>query len=277
MKKLLLIILCSMLLIACQSSEHTKKIGIIVPLQHKALDEIVTGFIETLKSQTPFPIEFKVANAQNDLNLQRAIIQQMQDDNQYVMVAPIDLVPTQMALAMVHDKPIVSIASSYSQQEREKLKPCNIAIVHDDVPPDKIIAFIHNAYPQISHLTLIHSTFEKIFPDVKIAVQAGKDLTIEVKPLMVANLSDLYGVANALPQGSQGILVLRDNMIVSGISTLAMSAAKLQIPLITSDQGSVQEGGGFSLGVHERDIGVAGAELAADILSGKISLQFTHS
>lgn len=270
LKIVLLVILLSSfgILSACHSSQNTKKIGIIVPLQHKALDEIVAGFTEKLKSQIDYPLEFKIANAQNDINMQRAIIQQMKDEN-YALIVPVSSVTTQMTLAMIQDKPIISIASSYSKQERKERNPCNVAIVHDDISPEKIITFIHHAYPKLSHLTLIHSASEKIFPDVKLALVAGKNLGIEIKPMMVPALSDLYSIANALPQNTQGILVLRDNMIVSGIGTLAISAAQRQIPLITSDQGSVQEGGAFSLGVHEREIGIKGATLAASVLSGK--------
>lgn len=41
-----------------------------------------------------------------------------------------------------------------------------------------------------------------------------------------------------------------------------------KILLITSDDGTVQKGAGFAVGVHEKDIGIAGAKLAARILQG---------
>ena len=58
-------------------------------------------------------------------------------------------------------------------------------------------------------------------------------------------------------------------MIVSGNSTLATVAANKHLPFITSDQGSVQGGAAIALGVHEREIGVQGALLTAQILQGK--------
>ena len=46
-------------------------------------------------------------------------------------------------------------------------------------------------------------------------------------------------------------------------------AAARHIPLITSDEGSVENGAGFALGVRERQIGVEGAQLAVQVLNGK--------
>jgi putative tryptophan/tyrosine transport system substrate-binding protein len=86
---------------------------------------------------------------------------------------------------------------------------------------------------------------------------------------MVSSLPELSSVTNNIASDTQGILILKDSLIVSGISTLANAAKDKQIPLITSDQGSVQSGADFALGVHERQIGVEGGKLAAEILSGK--------
>jgi len=245
-----------------------KKVGIIVPIEHKAMNEIVAGFTETLNQDYGQPIKYKIANAQGDLNLQNSIIQQMKDEG-YDVIVPIGTATTQMTLSAIHNQPIVSLAALYSEQDRAKQKPCNITVVHDEISPAQIVAFVHMVYPNIKKLTLIHSPTEKIYTDVNVAVAAGKQYGIEIKPMMVPTLNELYSAVNDIPSDSQGILVLKDVMIVSGISTLSQSAAKKHLPLITSDQGSVQDGAAFALGVHEREIGVEGAQLADAVLKGK--------
>lgn len=254
----------------CQSSEDTpgKKIGIIVPIQHKALDEIVASFTETLRAQTNEPLQFKVLNAQGDINIQRAIIQQMKS-NQYDLVVPIGLVATQMSLATIHQQPIVGLAAHYTEVERQQQKPCNITAVHDEIPPQQSLEFIHHIYPEMTQLTLIHSAEDKIFPQVDEAVAAGKALGITIKPLLVPSLNELFSIAKAIPADSQGIFVLKDNTIVSSISTLALVANERHLPLMTSDQDSVTIGAGFAVGVFERDIGVEGAKLAKAVLEGQ--------
>lgn len=274
--KTVLLILCIgsllTLLSSCQSSSNEKKIGIIVPLENKALDEIVAGFTETLRAQSHVPLKFHIANAQGDLNLQRAIIQQMKNAGEDIIV-PIGTGATQMSASIIKQQPIVSLAANFSDTDRRHEKTCHVAVVHDEISPAQIIAFVHQVYPHISRLTLIHSASDKIFPDVKIAIDAGKKFGIAIHPMMAPTLNDLYSVAHAIPADTQGIVILKDILITSGISTLQTIAQERHLPLITSDQGSVQEGANFALGVHEREIGVEGGKLAAAILAGKSASQ----
>lgn len=242
------------------------KVGVVLPLEHKALQEIVDGFKDTIRTAYPDPIEVKVMNAQGDMNMQRAIIQQMRDQH-YAMIIPVATGATQMTVSMVHNIPIVALAAEFTEQDRQKLKPCNIAVVHDEIPPTQTVEFIHAAYPNIKHLVLIHSTADQIYPQVKNTVAAGKQSGIEIKPVMVATLPEMVSAAQALPDNTQGILILKDNLIASGVSTLANVANTKHIPLITSDQGSVQVAAGFALGVHERQIGEVGAKLAAAVIA----------
>ncbi|EKD70376.1 MAG: hypothetical protein ACD_46C00549G0003 [uncultured bacterium] len=270
MKKLITIALITSLLTACNSSTNEKKIGIIVPLEHKAMNEIVAGFTETLQKQSTEKLIFKIENAQGDMNLQRAIISQMKNDN-YALIVPIGTSTTQMTASMIHDKPIVSLATTMSEQERQQMKNCNIDVVHDEISSQQLIDFIHVIYPNISHITLIHSTSDKIFPEVKNAVNYAKKYNIEVTPKMISTLNDLPTTANSIQDNTQAILVLKDSLVVSGITTLEKIAEKQHIPLITSDQGSVQDGAGIALGVHEKQIGIDGATLASKVLTQKKS------
>jgi putative ABC transport system substrate-binding protein len=256
-------------LTAChKQNNNTLTIGIIEPIEHKAMNEIVDGYTKTLAASYDKPFIVKVENAQGDANLERAIIQKMHNAG-YNIIAPIGVDATQMTLAVVHDKPVISLASDLTDAERHKLNPCNVAIVHDEIPANKIMAFILATYPHLTHLTLVHSAANKVFPEVNAAVAAGKQLGITVDHVMVPTLPELYSAANAIASHTQAIFVLKDNLIVSGIGTLVKVAAERHIPLITSDQGSVQEGAALALGVHENEIGVQGAILTAAVLKGQ--------
>jgi putative ABC transport system substrate-binding protein len=256
-------------LMACQPEKSSQpKIGIIVPLEHTAMKEIVAGFSETLTNLYHQPVYIKVANAQSDNNLQRAIIQQMRDEN-YTMIVPIGTGATEMSLAIVHNQPIVSLAAKLSEHDREQRNPCNVALVRDEISSKKIIEFIHAVYPTIKNIALIHSAADKVFPEVNETISIGKQYGITITHIMAATLPELTSSVQSLPRETQAIFILKDSLIVSGISTLAKAASERHIPLITSDQGSVQDGAGFALGVHEKEIGVAGAKLASEILLGK--------
>lgn len=268
--KALLSLLCVGALSACHDHQHVNgpTIGILEPLEHKAMDEIVAGFSATLAKQYHHPVNIDIENAQNDPNLERAIIQKMRDNGDTI-IAPIGMDASEMTLAMVRQQQVISLASDITDAERHQLKPCNVAVVHDEIPPEKSMAFIHALYPKLTQLTLIHSSANKVFPEVQATIDAGKKLGITVHHIMVSSLPELTTAVSALPSNTQGIFILKDHLIVSGVGTLAQAAAQRQIPLITSDQGSVQSGAGIALGVHEREIGVDGGKLAADILNGK--------
>ena len=272
MKKISIIVLIIIVIIGF--SIYRKKngnqiiIGIVEPLQHKAMDEIVAGFSQTLAQNVHKKYIIKVENAQNDTNLQRAIFQRMKDAH-YDLIVPIGTAPTQMAAAMIHDRPIVSLAADFGEEDRKKLNPCNITVIHDEIPSEKILKFIHEVYPNITKLSLIHSTADKVLPEVNETIAAGKTYGITVSHFMVSTLPELMAVTQALPSDTQGIFLLKDNLIVSGISTIAQIAIQKKIPLMTSDEGSVQGGASFALGVREKQIGVEGALLAAKVLEGE--------
>lgn len=265
--RILLITFLSCYLLGCtQSDSEQITIGIIKPLEHAAMDEIVLGFSETLKDMYDKPVSIKVENAQNDVNLLQAIIRKMRDAR-YQVIVPIGVQATQMTLAMIHDIPVVSLASKITDEERNKLQYCNVVAVHDEISPKALVEFAHDALPNLKQLTLIHSPADKIFPEVKEAVLAGHEIDITIEPMMVTSLMDLNNTVRALPSTIQGIFILKDHLIVSGISMLSKLAHEHQLPLITSDQGSVADGAMFALGVKEKDIGVEGAKLVHAILN----------
>lgn len=250
------------------SQNMPKKVAIVIPIEIKAINEITESFEKDLQAHYAGPITFKIANAQGDMNLEHAIFSSLRDQ-QYDLIATIGTDPTAMALSMVKTTPILSLASDLSDAQRQKLQPCNVAVVHDEISSAEQLAFVHQAFPEIKKIVLIHSAADKVFPEVEEAKRVGKELGITITPMMVANLPELQSVANNIPADTQAIYILKDMQIVSGTPQIAKIAQSRKILFISSDDGSVKNGAGFALGVHENQIGINGALLAADILNGK--------
>jgi len=251
------------LILCLVSSCYAIKVGIILPIEHQALKEISQGFQDTLQQLYNKPIKFKIGNAQGDINLQRAIITQMRDAN-YDLIVPISTSVTQMTASIINSKPIVGLAVDMND------KKDNLVIVDDEIDNAKIITFIQKVYPHIKNITLVHSATNKIFTQVEQIKSISKIYHVNVHCSMIQSLADLYSISQMIPVETQAIFVLKDNLVVSGIETLMSTAKERKIPLITSDEGTVQKGAGFALGVHEKDIGIAGAKLAAQILCGAV-------
>ena len=73
-----------------EKNSNTITIGIIEPIDHVAINEIVNGFSEHLKAgnATPFKIKIKIENAQNDMNLQLVQLSKKMKNANYDVIVP---------------------------------------------------------------------------------------------------------------------------------------------------------------------------------------------
>lgn len=250
-----------------KNNPKAKVVGIVVPMDHAALREIVSGFKETLTKDFPHPVTVKVQHAQGDMNVQRSIIQQFINENVDVVV-PIGTAATQMAVSMVRTQPIVSLAALYTDSERNAQKSIQLTGVLDEIGPQKPLDFMKEVFPQIKKITLLYSNTEKVFPEVEELMAYAPKQGITVQKLMVQTLPELYTLSQLIEPDSEAIFVLKDHLIVSGMPTLIQTAEKRHIPIIACDEGSVTMGATFALGVKEKAIGELGGEMVAQLLQG---------
>lgn len=243
-------------------------IGVVVPMDHMALREIVAGFKQVVTQQYPHPVVFNVQNAQGDIKLQRSIVELFMGQK-VDLIVPIGTTTTQMTLSLVKEQPIVSLAALFSEADRKKRNPRNITGVLDEIGGKKKLDFMRSIIPNLKMITILfHSGNEKIFPEVEELVAYGKQIGIKVQTIAIQALPDLSMAAQSISPQSEAILILKDHLVASGIRLLVPLAENRHIPLITSDEGSIHEGGSFALGVPEKMIGVEGGKLAVKVLEG---------
>ncbi len=251
------------------SKKNTIRIGILIPMEHAAIRDIVAGFQETVTTRFPSTVTFNVQSAEGDLKLQRGILELFVGQKMDLIV-PIGTSATQMTLALVKEQHIVSLAAQYSEKQRQQRNPMNITGIGDEIGGQKKIDFIKNILPEIRHLTLIaHSGNEKNFEEIRELKERSLKLGIELQVILIQNLPELDLAARAISSSSGGLLILKDHLLASGIRMLVTLAKARGIPLIASDEGSVREGATFGLGVTERSIGSEGGKLAIKILEGQ--------
>lgn len=244
------------------------RIGMVIPMDHAALRDIVAGFKTAVLENAAFPVEIIVHNAQGDINLQRSLFQQFINQKMDLIV-PVGTQATQMAVSMIKKQPIVSLAALFSETDRKKRNVVNLTGVHDEIEPQKQIKFIQTIFPSLKKITLLYSNSEKVFPEVEAIVKIAKTEGILLQKLMVQHLSELHQISRLIEKDSDVIFILKDHLIVSGIKTLVKEADIRRIPLVTSDEGSIREGGTFALGVSERGIGEQGGRMAVKVLLNK--------
>ena len=249
-------------------NKNTIHVTVIEPMEHKAMDSIVAGFSETLAQDKKYKFKMKTENAQNDPNLLRSLLEIEKNSNSDFVV-PIATAPTLMAISTIHNKPILGLAANFTEDDRRKLKYCNVTVIHDEIPVDKLLTFYLKAYPKVKTLALIHSPTDKIMPDVKKALEFGKQYGVKITPFMITSLPEIVSTLHSLPESIDGVFILKDSLVVIGIATIAQYAQEKHVPLMTSDEGSVEDGAHFSLGVYEKQIGESGAQLLLDLIHSK--------
>jgi len=243
-------------------------IGIVVPIQHRALDEMVDGFKKELIKDYPNKIKFVVQNAQGDINLQRSIIQKFNQDETKLIVA-VARPAMQMASTMVTKKPIISLAAALYEEQRQQRSIKNITNVDDESAVIPGINFFFATVPDLHKVTIVHTSADKIMSQLVTFKKMAQEHRIEVQDIMIQQLSELYSASSRIAEDSQAVFILKDNLIASGINTLINIANNRKLPLIASDGATVESGAAFAVGFKEEQIGAEGAKIAARVLKGE--------
>jgi putative ABC transport system substrate-binding protein len=235
-------------------------IGIIVPMEHAALSQIIAGFIEKMGD-----VDVKVLNAQADSSLQKSIIEQLIQERCDLLV-PIGTQASQMTLHLTKEQNVLCLAAN-TDILPSKPRP-HITVLDDECTVQKAFSLLTDLMPEIKKISLVHSTSDKIYKELHTLEEIANTKGIDIQRLAIHSLPDLYTIQGAIAQDSQAIFVLKDHLIVCGIATLVKQAAFKGIPVITSDDGSVSNGATLAIGIKESDIGREGGLVAKKILEG---------
>lgn len=246
-----------------QKSKNVAQVGLVIPLENRALRDMSQGFVEQLKTLEGDKVVVSVKNAQGDRAIMRSIIEQFKRQN-VKAIATIGTEATLLAASKVDEIPIVGLdVTSHVTQEQKNIT----GIQEGSVIPS--FEIIKDVIKDLKKLTVIYSNSEKISQQImdlkKLADQEG----ITLQTLMVQNISEIYTISKHVDPSSQALFILKDIAVASGATTLAKAAEDLKIPFISCDEGSVISGGAMALGNREYDIGKEGADQVQELLKGK--------
>ncbi len=260
-------------------SENLKKIAIILPIQHQAMNDIVNGFQDNLKNlytnhsskKNPlnriniinYPYKIEVFNAMGNSNMLHSIILTLSKDDSYELIVPVGKTTTQMALSHIKNKPILSLATKMTEKEQKKCS--KLFVVNDEVDINDYLKIINGL--NYKNITIIYSNDDRIFNEVKNFKIIAKNTNIQqIQEIVVNSASEVYSLSKSISDKSEAIFIFKDHLIVSNLKVLLDTSRKKNIPIIASDEVSVISGADLALGVRERSIGETGAEVAIKIL-----------
>ncbi|MCP3659731.1 MAG: hypothetical protein GY830_05180 [Bacteroidetes bacterium] len=253
-------------------------VGIIIPIHHQALEDIKMGITEQIEEYNSIIINQKdkinifFGNAQGDQTLMRQIIIQMRNKGvDYFM--PIGTLTTEMTISIVKNKTIIGVAAEIDINKLKK-KNKNVSVVSDKISPKSILSLIKKYIKKIKKIGLIYSNSEKIFPEIEEAKKFCEKNNLELSLKKINTISEIYQFGESLIKNNDALLILKDNLVVSGITGLVKIAKKNKKLLITEDDGSVKKGASFALGVVEKSIGIKAGETLIKIIKNGLKEEY---
>jgi putative ABC transport system substrate-binding protein len=268
------------LLTACGSdtAEEDKdadvfKIGVIQLVEHEALDAAYEGFIQGLKDAglvegKDYTIDYEVA--QGDKSSCQTIAEKLVSDKCDLILA----IATNAAQSVANATDTIPIlvtavtdpADAGLVDSNEK-PGTNVSGTSDLTPVEEQIDLLSQLVPDCKKVALLYNSGESnsVF-QIGLAKEKLDELGISYQDATVSQSSEIQQVVESLAGKVDAIYTPTDNLIASGIATVAMVANQAKIPVIPGEEGMVKKGGLATYGINYFDLGKLTATQAVDII-----------
>lgn len=256
---------------------NVHRIAIFEPASHPAIDEIVDGFITTIKKSSSINYTFDRYNANGNKTLLRSQAEEIIHQD-YELITSIGADPTRTLHELTNKKKITTpivfnavsdpvnlgiIASTHSSGN-------NITGVEEVPDYEDQINKLLTVKPATKNILLvydpiikagIHETWAK---DIK-KIAASKGITVNLAKVFHTN--EIQAKVQPLLTDIDVVMILTDHTTVSGIDSLITLCNRYTITLYASDLNSGDKGAALAYGVTQYDLGIAAANLALQILN----------
>lgn len=264
---------------AGQSAEPSREAGQDVSISavtfvsHPSLDAVYEGIVEGLSDAGYVEgdnLTLELQNPQGDQGTLTSIANTYASSDADLFVA-IATPPAQALAQLIQDRPIVfaSVTDPVAAELVDSLDApgSNITGTSDQLPTGEQLKVILEIDPTVRSIGIVHSSAE-VNAEVQAAaaVEAGRELGIDVQIATIANSSEVQQAAESLDVDAYFVLV--DNTVVSAMEAMVQVAEQKQALLVTSDNDSVARGAAAALSTDYRSQGRQTAEVIVSILEG---------
>lgn len=277
MKRMLMILSASMILMATGALAGPPVISVNQFVEHPALDAVLKGLQDYLKDNG-VQAEFKVHNAQANMGTATQIGQQMIGEKSDLLVA----IATPSAQAT---------AQALSKAPGDLKRPMLFTAVTDPVAaglvqaidkPGEFVTGVSDLLPTEKHLEMI-TTYK---PDIKklgILYNAGeansKAIVASVKELSAKfgftvveatapKTADVYAAAKSLVGRCDAVFIPTDNTIVAALESVIKVGTQNKLPIFAADVDSVARGAVAAMGFDYYKHGYQTGAMAKKVLEG---------
>lgn len=255
---------------AVQSKEKYR-IAIMMPMHHPALDDIKEGFITEITQHMSVECDTFVGNGNRSLMRAQAeeIIQK-----EYDLVFAITTVCALLIKEVTEQRsakiPIVfgaaddpignGIIASYESSKN------NCTGITDYKDFEHQLGLYTLLMPTIRKIVLVYNPSPGLIKQKQALARACESRSMALSCCEIMAPAELLTKVEGQIHQFDAVLVLKDNMVVSGVESLVQLCDRFHVPLIVSDLNSVYKGAAIAFGVYEKEYGIIGAQLAQQIL-----------
>ncbi len=263
--------------ISTSTDKPAKTIAITQIVEHPSLDDMRRGIIDELADNGYIEgenLKINFQSAQGNTATAGQIAKQFVGDNPDVIVA-ISTPSAQSIVAATTTIPIVYTA--VSDPLGAKLinadgKPFqdNLTGLSSQLPLDPQLDLLQQIKPNLKTIGYVYSPGEANSVSLRDSLRAAlpaRGLKLLDIP---ANRPTDIGMATRSLQGRADIIYTSfDNNVASAFEAMTQAANEIQLPIIASDEFSVQRGATAALGVNDYDFGRVTGKMVYRILSGE--------
>lgn len=258
-------------LAASQIDGKKHKIAIMLQLSHPALEEIVQGFLETLQGKVLF--EYDLYNGNGDRVLMRQQAEEVAMKN-YDLVFTVPTTPSLIMKEVCQQRgkkfPVVAGAVDdpvgIKLVETMKSSGNNITAVTGIDTFEQQIEALQFLKPTAKSILLVYNPTPGLDKQKEEVEKICHARGLSLKSVEIFTIADLTQKVSNFINHCDTVLVLKDNLVVSGIESLVNLCGKHKKTLYASDLNSGDKGAALSYGVREYQDGVESALKAIQIL-----------
>jgi putative ABC transport system substrate-binding protein len=247
------------------------RIAIMLPVSHPALEEIQQGFVETLNKSVV--CTYDVYNANGDRTLLRSQAEEVvrkEYDLIFTIATQPALIVKEVVLQRGKNVPLVAGAVDYPVENGLVASMENsgnfVTAVTGCDNFEQQIDILNFLKPGIKKLLLVYNPAPLLEKQREQLNQACAVCGITLSVLPVFTVSEIPQKLPTVMNGVDGVIVLKDNLVVSAIESVISLCNRRGIFLYASDLNSADKGAALAYGVREYDDGVESAHKARAIL-----------
>ena len=258
-----------------QNANRVVKVGILQFVTHEALDQIEKGVEDGLKEAgyKGDKVQITLLNAEGDQSKIQTMSKQLVNDKNDVVIG-IATPAAQGLAAATKDIPVImgAISDPVGAKLVKNLKhpEGNVTGTSNQVPIKQTVELVKSLTPNAKTIGILYASSED---NSKSQVESFKKYAekdgLNVVEYAVPSTNEINTTMSVMTGKVDAIWTPQDNTIASAFSTVVSQANQAKIPVYTTVDTMVKEGGLASVAQSQYELGKTTARSAVKVLKGK--------